>query len=148
MTKASIIRSFTKSDTEPVMKIWLNSNIDAHPFVPEDYWRSYYQMVGEQLSQAEVYVLESEGVIRGFIGLDGSYIAGIFVEQKHRSAGIGRQLLEHARKLHPVLSLHVYQKNQRAVDFYLREGFSVTAEGLDDETGNTELTMTWKSAEK
>ena len=34
-----MIREFQTSDTEQVMKIWLSGNEDAHPFVPDGYWR-------------------------------------------------------------------------------------------------------------
>lgn len=45
---------------------------------------------------------------------------------------------------HSTLSLGVYQKNKRAVSFYLREGFSILSEELDEATGETEYTMIWK----
>ena len=40
-----MIREFQTSDTEQVMKIWLSGNEDAHPFVPDGYWRSHFQEV-------------------------------------------------------------------------------------------------------
>lgn len=45
-----MIREFQTSDTEQVMKIWLSGNEDAHPFVPDGYWRSHFQEVQEALS--------------------------------------------------------------------------------------------------
>ena len=53
------------------------------------------------------------------------YLAGIFVDKKCRSMGIGKGLLDCIKKNYPVFSLNVYQKNRRAVDFYLREGLVV-----------------------
>lgn len=43
------------------------------------------------------------------------------------------------------LTLDVYQKNNRAVAFYFREGFSVLSEELDKATGEIEYTMIWKA---
>ena len=43
------------------------------------------------------------------------------------------------------LSLHVYQKNQRAVDFYQRENFTVESETVDENTGAQEFVMVWGS---
>lgn len=138
-----VIKNFQKSDTEQVMKLWLNGNIDAHPFIPKEYWISNFSAVQEQISQAEVFVYEKDGEISGFIGITDDYIAGIFVKGKHRPLGIGKQLLEYAKQMHPALSLNVYEKNQRAVAFYLREGFSIQSKGIDEATGETEYTMTW-----
>ena len=82
-----MIRKFQKTDIEQIMKIWLNSNIEAHSFVPEKYWKSNFDMVKEQLPQADVYVSDCDGEIQGFIGIADSYIAGIFVDEKYQ---IGR----------------------------------------------------------
>lgn len=138
-----MIRKFQKTDIEQVMKIWLNSNIEAHSFVPEKYWKSNFDMVKEQLPQADVYVSDCDGEIQGFIGIVDSYIAGIFVDEKYRSHGIGRQLLCHAKQTYPSLTLSVYHKNDRAVTFYRREGFSILSEQPDEATGELEYTMGW-----
>lgn len=143
-----MIRRFQKSDTDKVMQIWLNGNEDAHPFIPREYWDSNFFMVQEQLLQAEVFIYETEAKICGFIGIVGEYIAGIFVERTCRSLGIGKQLLEYAKQTYGILSLRVYQKNERAVAFYFREGFSILAKELDEDTGEKEYTMIWKKKGK
>lgn len=138
-----MIRKFQAADIEQVMQIWLNGNIGAHPFIPQKYWEDNFDMVQEQMAKADVTVCESAGEILGFIGLVDSYIAGIFVDENHRSLGIGKQLLDYAKRAHTRLSLSVYVKNERAEAFYLREGFGVCAEGLDEATGEAERTMVW-----
>ncbi len=140
-----MIRKFQKPDTASVMQIWLNGNKDAHPFIPKEYWESNFGMVQKQLVQAEVFVYELHGEIQGFIGLVDRYIAGIFVNQKHRSLGVGKHLLDYVKSKHGFLSLAVYQKNNRAVAFYFREGFSVLSEEFDESTGEVEYTMVWET---
>lgn len=139
-----MIRIFEPKDTKRVMQIWLKANLEAHAFVPGDYWLSQYPSVQEQLLQAEIYVYEQDQEIQGFAGMTEDYLAGIFVDQKPRSMGIGKALLERVKKNHPAFSLNVYEKNRRAVDFYLREGLSVVSEGTDENTEEREYTMTWK----
>ena len=139
-----MIRAFQKSDIEAVMRIWLEGNLQAHPFIPEKYWKENEPMVRNQIAQAEVCVYEKDGEIQGFVGAMGDYIAGIFVDQRYRSAGIGRRLLESMKEQHPVLSLGVYKKNKRAVRFYLREGFQVAEERLEENAGEMEYVMQWK----
>ena len=53
-------------------------------------------------------------------------------------------LLNHVKAAKGELSLSVYQKNEAAVRFYIREGFSVQAEKTDEDTGEAELSMVWK----
>lgn len=143
-----MIRKFQIIDTEQVMEIWLNGNINAHPFIPKEYWLSNLEMVQEQLLQAEVYVCENERSIQGFIGIQGDYIAGIFVKERFRSAGIGRRLLDHVKANHSALTLNVYQKNRRAVEFYQREGFSIVSEEIEPDSGEVDETMCWHQSEK
>lgn len=140
-----MIREFQILDTEQVMKLWLFGNMDAHSFVPEEYWRSHFNEVQEALLQAKVFVYDIDGKVLGFIGLMNEYIAGIFVDKSCRSTGIGTQLLKYAKQKYDILSLSVYQQNLRAVAFYHREGFSILSERVDEDTGKKEYTMFWKN---
>lgn len=140
-----MIRAFGEHDLAAVMRIWLDTNIKAHSFIPREYWTDQYAAVKELLPQAEVYVYEDEdtGQITGFIGLTGSYIAGIFVREDAQSRGTGKRLLDHVKGIRADLSLSVYQKNVRAVSFYRRERFTVRSEGVDENTNEMEFTMNW-----
>lgn len=139
-----MIRKLQRSDIDRVAEIWLNTNLKAHDFISEQYWRGNFDMVKEALSQAEVYVYESDGKVQGFIGLDGEYIKGIFVSDEMQSQGIGKVLLDHAKSRKSKLRLNVYRKNTRAIRFYQREGFSVRSEGLDEAVGEKDFLMVWK----
>ena len=68
---------------------------------------------------------EKNGIVAGFIGLNGNYIEGLFVKKEFRSSGIGTALLDHVKKQKSSLKLHVYCENQNAVAFYIKNGFSV-----------------------
>ena len=138
-----MIRTLQRTDIDHVMRLSLSGNEDAHPFIPKEYWLAHFSAVQEQILQAEIFVCETDHVIRGFIGITDGYIAGIFVDRPFRSHGIGKQLLDFTKQLHPSLSLSVYQKNQKAVSFYLREGFSVFSQSLDEDTNEREYTMIW-----
>lgn len=143
-----MIRMFDARDLDQVMELWLNGNIEAHDFIPRNYWESNAPMVREQLLQAEIYVYETDGKILGFVGLQGDYLAGIFVDRHARSIGIGGQLIHYVQKIRRTLTLNVYRKNQRAMEFYLREGFSVLSEDIDEATGETDIVLSWKFEER
>lgn len=138
-----MIRKFQKADIEQVMKIWLHGNMDAHPFISAEYWKSNFEVVQQQILQAEIYVYEAGRSIQGFIGIQGDYIAGIFVKQECRCAGIGRQLLDLVKTNHSALTLNVYRKNRRAMEFYTREGFAIVSEDIVPDMGETDVTMRW-----
>ena len=142
-----MIRKFEEKDADRVMQIWLSGNIEAHDFVPKDYWLENYQSVKEQLLQADVYVYEQNGEIQGFVGMTENYLAGIFVDKKFRSKGIGKELLDYIKKNYPMFTLNVYKKNTRAVEFYLRESLTVSATGIDEDTSEADFTMEWKNSD-
>ena len=138
-----MIRKFTQSDRDTVMNIWLTSNIQAHSFIPKEYWINHFEQVKEILPQSTVYVYEKNGSVQGFIGLTEHHIEGIFVEESMRGKGIGTQLLNHAKQLCSSLTLQVYEKNQSALRFYFKEGFQIKKKQLDSETDQMEFTMEW-----
>ena len=106
-----MIRKMKLTDLDKVMDIWLFSNIQAHDFIPEEYWRSNWQQVRPCFRRRKLYVYEKDDDIRGFIGMMENYIAGIFVDEKFRSCGIGRELLDYAKiREKKKLSLSVYKK--------------------------------------
>ena len=139
-----MIREFRGNDLDIIMQIWIDTNIQAHNFIPKEYWINNYGMVKEILPQAEVYVYEDNETkqIDGFIGLRDDYISGIFVKNEVQSKGIGKQLLDYVKCIKPSLSLSVYEKNTRAICFYQREKFMVQSESVD-ENNEKELVMSW-----
>ena len=52
--------------------------------------------------------------------------------------------MNHAKQMKKRLTLHVYQKNEKALHFYLREGFQIGYEQTDENTGEIELLMVWE----
>ena len=40
-----MIRKFENTDIDAVMQIWQNENIQAHNFIPKEYWESNYEYV-------------------------------------------------------------------------------------------------------
>ena len=111
-----LLREFERGrDLDAVLQIWLETNASAHAFVPRSYWLRQSALVREALPQAEVYVEASEddGQVRGFVGLTGDFIAGLFVRASAQSQGIGRALLQRAKADRSFLRLGVYKKNPR-----------------------------------
>ncbi|MBZ3935543.1 N-acetyltransferase [Methanimicrococcus blatticola] len=128
-----------------IAEIWLTSNIHGQDFIPAEYWNRHFKSVKEMLPAAEIYIYIDNNKIEGFIGImDEKYIAGLFVLPTRQSHGIGRQLIEECQKRYPFLELDAYSKNSRAVHFYLKNGFQIISEKINDETNELEYRMVWK----
>ncbi len=136
-----MIRKFRTDDLEQVMGLWLATNISAHDFIS-----AKYALVKKMLPQANIWVYEKNNEIWGFIGLQDTYIAGIFVADKAQGKGIGSELLAKAKQQKSQLSLAVYTKNERALNFYQRADFTVVNEQLDETTGQVEYLMKWQAS--
>ncbi len=138
-----MIRKFEKNDINVVMEIWENENIKAHQFIPKEYWKANYNYVKEILPNAEIYVYVVESEIIGFIGVDKNYIEGIFVNTNNQCNGIGTSLLNKVKENRNTLTLSVYKKNINAINFYKKNDFKITSEGIDQATNEIEYTMIW-----
>jgi ribosomal protein S18 acetylase RimI-like enzyme len=57
--------------------------------------------------------------------------------------GIGTKLLHVAKANHEQLTLTVFEKNNKAVKFYLAENFLIEKKQLDAYTNESEFVMTW-----
>ena len=135
-----MISGMRQSEIDSVMEIWLEGNLQAHSFIDGQYFVRNIGPVRNAIRDAQVFVYEKDGQIAGFAGLVQDEVAGLFVRQSERSRGIGKALLHTARQ-HGGSWLRVYEKNVRAVQFYLREGFCVAQRGTDPATGEAELLL-------
>lgn len=139
-----MIRKLENEDLDIIMSIWLEENIKAHHFISSEYWQKNYDYVKSVLPNAEIYIYTDNGIANGFIGLNGSYIEGIFVKSGSQHQSIGTALLNFAKQNYTELTLSVYRKNTKAICFYQKNGFKITEENTDAETNETEYTMMWK----
>lgn len=107
----------------------------------------------EGLSQREIWVVGDP--VQGYLSLEmeKAHIWGFYCAET--GAGIGKKLLDEAKKGREFLSLNTHVPNKRAQQFYLREGFKPVGD-LDEgkpstlvsleerqKTGIRELRMEW-----
>lgn len=138
-----MIRKARTSDSEIIAQLWYDVNTNAHDFIPQKYWLKQLPMVKKAFKSAEIYVYEKNGHILGLIGLEDNYLAGLFVALGRQSSGIGQKLLSYVKKRKDNLTLKVYQKNKRAVNFYQKNGFKIRGASLDEDNNEEEYLMDW-----
>ncbi len=74
-----------------------------------------------------------DGVVKGFLRMDGRQVKKLFVEPVLQGKGIGSALLEYAVSAFGAECLWALEKNERAIAFYARHGFFPTGEKEPEE---------------
>ncbi|KAA8347081.1 GNAT family N-acetyltransferase [Leuconostoc mesenteroides] len=138
------LNSFSDRDLEQLAQIWLNGNLQAHSFIPAQYWKNQFVNIKKMLPEANVFVYRNNETIVGFLGeLDG-YIAGLFVDMNYRNQGVGSRLINYLKQINDKLTLSVYVDNINAVNFYENKDFIIDSVGMDTETDSKEYHMIWE----
>ncbi|MEB3840991.1 acetyltransferase [Pseudomonas guariconensis] len=131
-----IIRQATNADHPYLLNIWLRSVRATHHFLQEsDIEELLPQLRDIYLPAVELWVaVDAEDCPLGFVGLNENHVEMLFIEPGLRGKGIGRTLLDHARRSRSQMSVDVNEQNPDAVGFYLHYGFIQTGRSpLDGE---------------
>lgn len=140
-----MIKNLSMNKLEEVMRIWLETNIDAHDFIDKKYWIQNYDLVKELLKEADVYIFEENNIIKGFVGIvENNYIGGIFVKKNYQREGIGKKLIDFCKNKYSYLTLHVFKKNHKAINFYNKNDFMILEELINEDTKESEYLMTFR----
>ncbi|WP_217587165.1 N-acetyltransferase [Lentibacillus saliphilus] len=139
------IRKYDKTDVNQIIDIWYTASILAHDFIHKDYWeKQRTAMRDTYLPMSETYVITNKKGVIGFVSMVDHYLAALFIEVAHQGEGYGRELLDYIKARTDHIQLKVYKRNQRAVNFYERHGFSIKEALIDDQTGEAEFLMEWR----
>ena len=83
-----------------------------------------YRTIPGRIEQTIVY---DDGIVKGFLRMEGDRIEKLFVEPVFQNRGIGGKLLDHAAQ-RGASDLLVLEQNENAIRFYRRHGFALTGE--------------------
>ena len=137
-----MIRPVNENDMSAVLEVWLAASTEAHAFIEPSFWEAYVEsMRTVYLPASETYGYVIDGTLVAFYSLREDNLAALFVAPGYQGYGIGKALLKDARRRRRVITLSVYQENQAACQFYLKQGFSIISEGICEHTGHREYTM-------
>ncbi|MBO4669156.1 MAG: GNAT family N-acetyltransferase [Lachnospiraceae bacterium] len=133
-----MIRKAEQKDLARIAEIQIfNYRLYFYPIFKND-WYYFDELQVPSLMRSYEGALDSlyvydDGVVKGFIKIEGTYIARLFVEPVLQNAAIGSKLLEFAVKEHNADHLWVLEKNVKAIRFYERHGFVATGEKKPEE---------------
>jgi putative acetyltransferase len=141
------IRSNKKTEIDKLVEIWYKGSLIAHDFIDKDYWKSQQmEMEKKYIPMSETYVISNEKDVVGFVSMVDNYLAALFIDVKHQGGGYGKGLLNFIKSQRENIQLKVYKKNNKAVDFYLKNGFVIKEESLDEQTSEEEFLMEWEKS--
>ena len=134
------IRKATIEDLVRIAEIVIfNYRLNFYPiFKNDDYYFGELQ-VPNLIKQYESIVdniwVYDDGAIKGIIQVENQEIKKLFVEPVLQGNGIGFELLKFAIENHNANNLWALEKNTRAIRFYERHGFKITADKkLEEDT--------------
>jgi len=98
-----MIKEFEQAKTKEIMKIWLDTTINAHYFIPEKYWVDNESVIREKyLPIAKTFIYEEDSTVKGFISImEGSFIGALFVGKEYQKQGIGLKLINYCKNYIP-----------------------------------------------
>lgn len=131
-----MIREYEDKDLDELLDAWYSASQVGHPFLDDDFFAKERIAIADvYLPNAETWVYEWDGVVVGFIALIENEVGAIFVDAKFHGQGIGRKLMDHAKRIHDCLELDVFKDNHVGRSFYEQYGFVQIGEHLHEETG-------------
>ena len=144
------IRQARETDLQRISEIEVFAfRLQFYPvFLNDDYYfgelrvDSRREKFADSLDDIWVY---DDGVVKGFVWVDGRQIKKLYVEPVLQGGGIGGALLEHAVSTLGADYLWALEKNDRAIAFYQKHGFALTGEKIPEED-TTEFLVKMKLA--
>ena len=137
------IRPYARDDLDALLYIWRTASAVGHPFLTDSFLElECEQIVDVWLPASETTIYEDEeGKVRGFLSLLGNEVGAIFVDPSFHGRGIGRALMDDARRRRPYLELDVFADNLLGRRFYERYGFRPVGHHVHAETGLAQLRL-------
>jgi putative acetyltransferase len=131
-----VVRRSIRQDGPHVFEIWRRAVDATHDFLSAEDRRDIEVSVSEFLPKADLWLAsQGHGSAVGFMMLSGAHMDALFVHPDYHGIGVGRALVEHARRRCLVLTTDVNEQNEQAVGFYRRLGFTCIGRSAFDHQG-------------
>lgn len=144
----SLLRDAVSNDAEDLTSLFLRSRARAMPWLasPHDEPSTRRWVQNVLLAEQHVRVADDGSTLLGFAAVAGVWLEHLYVDPDHHRRGVGRVLLEDARRLRPGgLLLHVFTRNAPARRFYEAAGFVLVeqSDGRGNHEQEPDCTYAW-----
>lgn len=125
-----------KGDYSRLLELWESAVKNTHHFLKPSDFEFYKTQIPIYLDDLELYIYKDDLLkIRGFIGISGSKVEMLFVDNTFRGLGIGTELMNFVINELSVNKVDVNEQNEQALKFYLKLGFKIVKRSDIDEQG-------------
>lgn len=122
--KEAIIVAAGRKDYEELITVWESSVRATHYFLSENDIMTYRSLIlNEYFDQVRLYAIKIGEEVMGFTGISKKSIQMLFIHPDARGKGLGKRLIEFAKKEHDAYMVDVNEQNEQAVGFYQKLGF-------------------------
>lgn len=135
---------------QKLLDVWESSVKATHLFLSVDEINNIKQYVPQAIKDVSILVIaeNKNGNPVGFMGVDDKRLEMLFVLDKYRGQGIGKQLLQYGIENYSINELTVNEQNPRAKGFYEHMGFEVYKRIELDKQGNPYSLLYMKKVDK
>lgn len=120
---------------EQLLEVWESSVRATHMFLSENEIKNIKEYVPQALKEIlNLFVVENENGIP--VGFMGQHLEMLFISDKERGKGYGKELIKYGIKKYLVNDVAVNEQNPIAKGFYEHMGFKVYKRTELDEQGN------------
>lgn len=135
---------------QKLLDVWESSVKATHLFLSVDEINNIKQYVPQAIKDVSILVIaeNKNGNPVGFMGVDDKRLEMLFVLDKYRGQGIGKQLLQYGIENYSINELTVNEQNPHAKGFYEHMGFEVYKRTELDEQGNPYPLLYMKRVDK
>lgn len=143
------LRLYAAADADAAIALWQRAWQVAYPQIAFakrlEWWRARWH--NDLVPVATIVIAERDGAMIGFVTIDEKtgYLDQLVVAPEHWRSGIGRTLLDEAKRLSPEkIELHVNQDNARAIALYAKAGFAIAGKSVNKHSGAPVFLMSWQ----
>ena len=130
-----MIRNIEISDYPRLMDIWEDSVLNTHDFLKMEDFLFYKKILSTYFPHVDLFGYERDGALIGFMGVAGDNLEMLFIENKHRYTGVGKELVLYAIENLYIKKVDVNEQNSQAIGFYKYFGFNVYGKSELDTEG-------------
>lgn len=113
-----------KKDYPVLIDIWESAVKATHNFLSDEDFEFYKTHIPIYFKHVSLYkYVDTDGITKGFLGVEDGNIEMLFVDNESRRSGIGKELLDYAVNTLNARKVDVNEHNIQALKFYYHFGF-------------------------
>ncbi len=136
--KITEVKDRTTVLIDKLLEVWEDSVRETHLFLSNEEIENIKKYVPQALKEvSHLVIIEKEKNIPiAFMGVEDMKLEMLFIKNRERGKGLGKQLLNYGIENYHVNELAVNEQNPKAKGFYEHMGFKVYQRSELDKQGN------------